>query len=288
MRRRHGRAAKTCVIIVGAVVARANAGARRANIRFYSVTAIDDHRTTAAKGSNVICAGIQRSDSIGGCVDGWRIFHGGTVRTRAVRPDHCHNAGSRLSFDGRLQRVNRTTFGRWAAPRINGDIRSAKRVPLAAAYRIRRKEPFHAFEVSGRCAVALIHVPTSDPFRAGRHPNLISHRVVANSCADGVRAMTKVVARKRRIIAAGICDAVVNGIVPVVIVIGCDSIPATVLRLQRIVCPTLTGISAANGNSLASEPQRPDIRRVRVGDVRFDSLWSLQRRSANKRGRFRQ
>src|SRR5262249_44807278 len=35
-------------------------------------------------------------------------------------------------------------------------------------------------------------------------------------------------------------------------------------------CPTLTGIRAANGNSLPSESQRPDIWRVGVGDVRLD------------------
>ena len=63
-----------------------------------------------------------------------------------------------------------------------------------------------------------------------------------------------------------------NRVMPVVIVIGGDSIPAAILRLQRVVCPTLTSICAANGNSLASEPQRPYIRRVRVGDVRFNRL----------------
>ena len=41
-----------------------------------------------------------------------------------------------------------------------------------------------------------------------------------------MRAMTVVVARKRRVIAAGISNAVVNGVMPVIVVIGCDSIPA--------------------------------------------------------------
>ena len=77
----------------------------------------------------------------------------------------------------------------------------------------------------------MIHVPTTDPFREGRHPNLVSHRVVANRCAHRMRAMTVIVARKWRIIAAGISNAVVNGVMPVVVVIGCDSIPAAVLRL---------------------------------------------------------
>ena len=76
---------------------------------------------------------------------------------------------------------------------------------------------------------------------------------------------------------------------PVVVVIGRDSIPAAVLSLQRVVCPTLTSICAANCNSLASEPQRPDVRRVRIGDVRLNRVRLLRlRRAANKRGRARQ
>ena len=170
-------------------------------------------------------------------------------------------------------------------PCVNGNVGSSKRVALAAAYRVRRKEPFHALEVSGRCAVALIHVTTTDPFREWRHADLVSHAVIANRSPDRMRAMTVVIARERRIIAAGISNAVVNGVMPVVIVIGRDSIPAAVLRLQRVVCPTLTSICAANCDSLASEPQRPDIRRVRVGDVRFNRLRSSAQRQAAQQTR---
>ena len=91
-----------------------------------------------------------------------------------------------------------------------------------------------------------------------------------------MRAMPVVVARERRIIAARISNAVVDGIMPVVIVIGGDSVPAAVMRLQRVMCPTLASICAANCDSLPSEPQRPDIRRVRVGDARFNRLRSLR------------
>ena len=289
MRRRHRRSAKTCIIGVGAVVARANVRSRRANIRFYSIAPIYDHWATAAKGSDVIRARSQRADRIGRRVDRWRIFHSRTIRTCAIRSHHHHDAGSGLRFDSRLQRINRTTFGRWAAPCVNCDIGSPKRIALTAAYRIRGKKPFHAFEVSGWRAITLIHVTTTDPFRCGRHANLVTHAVIANCRANRMRAMANVVARKRRIIAAWISNAVVDGVMPVVIVIGRDSIPAAVLRLQRVVCPTLTSIRAANGNSLASEPQRPDIRRVRVGDVRFDRLGLLRsRRAASKSSRLRQ
>ena len=148
------------------------------------------------------------------------------------------------------------------------------RVALAAAYRVRRKEPFHALDVSGRCAVALVHVTTADPFRQGAMPIWLPMPSSPIAVPDRMRAMTEVVARKRRIVAAGISNAVVNGVMPVVVVIGCDSVPAAVVRLQRVVRPTLTSICAANCNSLASEPQRPDIRRVRVSDVRLDRLRS--------------
>ena len=164
-----------------------------------------------------------------------------------------------------------------------------KWVALTAAYRIRGKKPFHAFEIPGWRAIALIHVTTTDPFRCWRHADLVTHAVIANCRSDRMRAMANIVARKRRIIAAWISNAVVDGVMPVVVVIGRDSIPAAVMRLQRVVCPTLTSICAANGNSLAPEPQRPDIRRMGVGDVRLDRLGLLRlRRAAKKVSRLRQ
>src|SRR5262245_4309441 len=77
-----------------------------------------------------------------------------------------------------------------------------------------------------------------------------------------------------------------NGVMPVVVVIGSTSIPAPVMWLQCIVCPTLTSICAADCDSLTSEPQRPDIWRMRVGDVRLDRLGVLRsQRAANQPGR---
>ena len=57
-----------------------------------------------------------------------------------------------------------------------------------------------------------------------------------------MRAMTDVVARQRRIVAARISNAVVDGIMPVVIVIGGDSVPAAVVRFERVMCPALASI----------------------------------------------
>src|SRR5262249_37230460 len=145
-------------------------------------------------------------------------------------------------------------------------------VALATAYGIRSKKPFHALEVSRRRTVTLVHVTATDPFRSGRHADLVSHRVVANCCAHCMGAMTKVVAGKRRIVAAGVSDAIVNCIVPVVIVISRDSIPAAVMGLKRVVSPTLASICAADRNSLPRESQRPHVRCVGVTDVRLNGL----------------
>ena len=57
---------------------------------------------------------------------------------------------------------------------------------------------------------------------------------------------------------------------PAKIVIGVDSVPATVMGLERVMCPANTGIRTGNHDSLPLEPERPNIRRVRVSDPRLD------------------
>jgi hypothetical protein len=88
--------------------------------------------------------------------------------------------------------------------------------------------------------------------------------------------MSVVIARKRRIVPARITDAVMNGIVPVIIVIGILAVPAAVMRLERVMCPALAGVRIGDDNSLSVEPERPYLRRVRVIDARFDRRRSLQ------------
>ena len=77
-------------------------------------------------------------------------------------------------------------------------------IALAAAYRSRRKEPFHALDVPGRSAITCVHVTATNPFRAGRHPDLVTHAIVTDHRSRGVRAVSLVVARERRIIPARI------------------------------------------------------------------------------------
>jgi len=53
----------------------------------------------------------------------------------------------------------------------------------------------HAFDVSGRCPVALVHVTATNPFCAGRHTNLIARTVIADRSAGGVGSVEKIIAR---------------------------------------------------------------------------------------------
>ena len=110
MRGRHGRAAKTHVSVIGGVIAGTSACARRGDIRFDSVTPIDRHRAAAAKGSDVVGAGVQRADRVRCRVDSRRIHYSGTVGTVVARSCHHHYPSGGLSFDSSLQRVSRTTF----------------------------------------------------------------------------------------------------------------------------------------------------------------------------------
>src|SRR5207244_6826065 len=131
-----------------------------------------------------------------------------------------------------------------------------------AADRVRCKEPFHAFDVSGRCAIPPVHVTAANPPGARRHSDLIAHAVIANRSAYGMSAMPVVVAGERRIVTARVTDAVVNGIMPIVIVIGVLSVPAAVVRFERVMGPALARISSSHRNSLTSKSQRPHIRRM--------------------------
>ena len=87
-----------------------------------------------------------------------------------------------------------------------------------------------------------------------------------------------IVAGKRRIIPARIADAVMDGIMPVVIVIGVLTVPTAVMRLQCVMRPANAGIRAGYNNILSGKTQRPYLGRMRVIDARFDSCRSLEMR----------
>ena len=91
-----------------------------------------------------------------------------------------------------------------------------------------------------------------------------------------MRAVKEIIARLLRIISARVTNAIVDGVVPVIIVIGVHPIPPAVVRLQRIMCPALARIGAGNNNVLAGVAESPDLRRVRVLDSWFDCGRSLR------------
>ena len=89
--------------------------------------------------------------------------------------------------------------------------------------------------------------------------------------------MEEIVARKRRIVPARVAGAVVDGIVPVVIVIGVSSVPAAVVWFQGVMRPALAGIGAGNHNVLPGKPKCPHLGRVGVIDSRLDRRRSRRR-----------
>ena len=161
-------------------------------------------------------------------------------------------------------------------PGVIGNIRGFAGVALAATYWIWRKEPFHALDVSGRGAVAGVHIAATNPFCARCHTDLITHPVVTDHCTGGMRAVSLVIARKRRIIAARITDGVMDGVVPVKVVIGVLSVPATIVRLEGVMRPAHSGVCAGNDNILPSVTQRPHLGGVRVIDPGLDRVRSLE------------
>ena len=82
--------------------------------------------------------------------------------------------------------------------------------------------------------------------------------------------MSVVVARLGRIIPARIAHAVVDGVMPVIIMIGVLSVPTAVVWLECVMGPTLARVSAGYRDSLSPEPQCPHVRRMRVSDPRLN------------------
>ena len=111
-----------------------------------------------------------------------------------------------------------------------------------------------------------VHVTATNPLRARRHPNLVTRAIVSDHGAYRVAAVTEVVAWKRRIIPARVPDAIMNGIMPVVIVIGVLTIPTAIMRLKRVMRPANASIGAGYDNILSGKTQRPYLGGMRVID----------------------
>src|SRR5262249_28658014 len=276
MRSGHGRATGCRITSIAAVASRARAGARSSDIRLCSVAAVSGDRTAATKESNGIRAGVQGSGCVRSRIKRWRIRHSRTSGAGVTRSYYHLDTSSSLIFNSGLQLVDDCTPFRYrATPGVNRNIWRLGWVALGwrAVEWIRCQEPLHALDVPGRCTVALIHVAAPDPLRARGHADLVTRAVIAYRCAGGMTAVKEIVARLLRIVAARITDAVVNGIVPVEVVIGVDSVPTSIVRFKRVMRPAHAGIRAGNNNVLTCVPKRPDLWRVRITDSWFDRGW---------------
>ncbi len=291
MRSSHGCAAGGRICTITGVASRTRACARSSNIRFSTAASISRDRAAATKASNDVLTGVQSSDCIGSLIKRRRIGHRRTTGARVARSDYHLDTSSSLSFNSGLQLVaDDATLRDRATPGVDGNIRRFSRIAFArcAIQWVRREEKFHALHIRRRCAVALVHVTASNPLCAGRHADLVGATIVADRCASGVASVEKVIARKRRVRAANTA-AGMDAVVPVKVVIGVDSVPATVVRFERIVRPANTGVGARNDDGFSAEPKRPYIRRVRVSNARLDRRRSpgatgLQRGFLNQTG----
>jgi len=81
--------------------------------------------------------------------------------------------------------------------------------------------------------------------------------------------MVVVIARLGRIGTANDA-AVMNGDMPVVIMIVLYPIPAALVRFKPVMRPANTSVGATYHNILSVKSERPHIRRMRVNDSRLD------------------
>ena len=204
MRRSHGCAARCPIAIIAVIGSRSRVCSRSSDIWLSAVATIDSNRTAAAKASNSIRSSVQRSYRVrcrvkrrGSCLGA--VINAAAIRPIITRGDYHLDTGCALRFHGRLQRISGATFRRRAAPRVVGNIWCFGRVALIrrATQWVRRQKPFHALDVPGWCAGALVHVTATDPSCAGRHADLIGTAVIANRGCDGMRSVEEIVARLR-------------------------------------------------------------------------------------------
>ena len=161
-------------------------------------------------------------------------------------------------------------------PGVTCDVRCFGRVGIVAVDPRGSKKPLHALDITSRCAEVCVHVAATDPLCAGRHPDLVTLSVITDHGAGGMSPVRVVIAWERRIVSARITGAVMNGIMPVIIVIRILAVPPTVMRLQRVVGPALPGVRIGDHNLLSCKAERPYLRCMRVIDAGFNRVRALQ------------
>ena len=77
----------------------------------------------------------------------------------------------------------------------------------------------------------------------------------------------------------------VDGVPPVVVVIRGASVPAPVVRLERVVRPPHAGVLVCDDDAGPVEAERPDVRRLHLGDAGLDGPRARWRRRLEHRNR---
>src|SRR6185312_4964580 len=115
---------------------------------------------------------------------------------------------------------------------------------------IRSDQELEALGVAGRRAVAAgIHIAAADPLCARRNADLVAYSVIAYHLASREGAMAMRIDGRLRVL---------DGVVPVVVVVRNLAVPSTVMILQRGMVPLDAGIVPCNHPAFAAESQVPD------------------------------
>ncbi len=125
--------------------------------------------------------------------------------------------------------VNRAAVG------IIDHIRAFARVGVVPGKIGGGDKKLEALDVSGRTAYAVIHITAGDPSGIRRHAHLVTHPVIADHGAGGVRAMSIIVTGNLQVVTAGIRVEInlgVDGVPPIVIVVSLGAVPTAVLFLR--------------------------------------------------------
>ncbi len=197
------------------------------DVRFSAIAAIYCNRAAAAEGSNLIgtvcCADAKRC-----CVNSRRVFDCAAGRSTISGRDNDKNPGSAYIFDDSLERSPIAAFAGRTAPRVINDVRGQVGAGIRAVEIGRGDKPLETFAVGGGRAVALIHIPAANPFRPRGDANLVASVVVTEHRAHRMGTMPVVVARLGRI-GRAIGIAGMDGVMPVVVMISVQAIPAAIL-----------------------------------------------------------
>src|SRR5262249_27319835 len=118
--------------------------------------------------------------------------------------------------------------------------------------------------------------------------HLIASPIVSDHCSHGMGAMGDeiVIAGEGRVWAAGSATAV-NGVVPIVVVVGNGSVPAAIMPNEGRMVPLDPRVPAGQHHALSCKSLSPDIRSMDLKHVPLDGidliLWRASRARRCKR-----